>query len=153
MTFERHEGHKLLQHSSQNNSVPYDSWKGAVFSLQMLCFWGALWLTQTRLQAPPKHILGKAMGLPFFGCLLEISPFPFSILRASGMCLMALKFWDGAFRAWKFGTTLQASWSVDLTYLEEDPFRSLCYVCRVAHLVSYANGITVSTSGIAHKEE
>lgn len=61
---------------------------------------------QTLLQMPPKHIIGKAMGFLFFGYLLEISPSPSSILRASGMYLMALKFWDGAFKAWKCGTIL-----------------------------------------------
>lgn len=105
---------------------------------------------QTQQQTPPKDILSKAMEFPFFVCLLEISLASLSALRASGMCLTALKFWDGALRVWKFGRNLQASWSVNL---EEDPFRSLCYVCRVAHLVTHANVITVSASGIAHREE
>lgn len=30
---------------------------------------------KTLLQVPPKHTVGIAMGLPFFGHLLEISPF------------------------------------------------------------------------------
>lgn len=118
MTFERHESHKLLQHSSKISSVSQNSWKGAVFSLLMLCFWGVLWQTQTLLQMPPKHIVGKAMGFPFFGHLLEISPSPSSDLRASGMCLMVLKFWDGDLRAWDSGTIIHASWSVDLKYLD-----------------------------------
>lgn len=103
---------------------------------------------QTQQQTPPKDILSKAMEFPFFVCLPEISPAPSSALRASGMCLMALKFGDGALRAWKFGRNLQAFWSVDL---EEDLFRSLCSFCRVAHLVSHAN--VISSSGIAHREE
>lgn len=127
--------------------------KGLFFHCRSCAFGVPCDRPKLSLQTPPKHILGKAPGFPFFECLLEISPSPSSALRASALCLTALKFWDGAFRAWNFGTTLQASCSVDLTHLEEDPFRSLRYVCRVAHLVSYADSVTVSTSGFAHKEE
>lgn len=96
------------------------------------------------------QILCKDMGFPLFQCLIGILPSLFIALRASDTCLMALKFWDTAFRVWKPGTTPQMSWSVSLSKIKYEIFSA---VYAVSHFVSYASGITDSTSSTAPTEE
>lgn len=118
-----------------------------LFSLQVLCYWGALLQIQlkTHLQMSFKYILCKAMGFPLFWCLLGILPSLLIALRVSNTCLMALKFWDAACMAQNPGTTLQMSWSVSLSKIKYE-ISSVVYA--VSHLVSYASGITDSIAAL-----